>query len=115
MRAMMDGTREKGPAMHLVCRSIRELPFYRFAFGDSKAGRILVIMSECGVVDVISGDTHTELLHAASDRHPTAGFAPDEGVHAHWVAAIVSRIDRADGEYSVPLHHSSVCERRAAS
>lgn len=50
--------------------------FLRYACVESAEGRLLVLMSDLGVVDVIRGDSKTEMLSCAARRFPTAGFVP---------------------------------------
>ena len=88
--------------------------FYRYACTESSAGRLLVVMTDDGVVDVIRGDSRKELLSAALARHPGAGLIPDCGAHDLWVAAIVKRIERPVSEYGIPLDRGTGYERRAA-
>jgi hypothetical protein len=89
--------------------------FFRYTCAESSVGRILVVMSDGGVVDVIRGDSRKELLSAALARHPGAGLIPDKGVHSQWVAAIVKRIEKPGSEYGVPIDDSAGYRRRAAS
>ena len=67
---------------------------YRYACAESAVGRLLVVMTEEAVVDIILGDDLAEMLRAASARHPGARFVPDHGVHADRVALIVKRFER---------------------
>jgi hypothetical protein len=89
--------------------------FFRYTCAESSAGRILVVMSDDGVVDVIRGDSRAELLSAALSRHPGAGMIPDKGVHPQWVAAIVKRIEQPGGEYGFPLDDGPHTKPRAAA
>ena len=93
--------------------SFAEYP-YRYACADSSAGRLLVVMTERGVVDVVSGERTTQMLAAAKLRHPGAVFADDCGVHAEWVAAIVRRIDTPGARAEVPYDLGLPEMRRAA-
>jgi hypothetical protein len=88
--------------------------FYRYACTESSVGRLLVLMTDDGVVDIIRGDSRSELLSAALARHAGAGLIPDRGVHAHWVASIVKRIELPGSEYGAPLDRGTGYERRAA-
>lgn len=77
--------------------------FLRYACVESAQGRLLVLMSDQGVVDVILGDSKTEMLSRAAKRFPAAGFVPDRGVHAVWVAAVVSRVELPEGGIVIPI------------
>jgi len=88
---------------------------YRYACTDSGVGRLLVVMTEEAVVDVISGDTREELLSRALARHPGSAMIPDRGVHAHWVASVVRRIESPGREWSVPLDLRDRPPQRVAS
>jgi hypothetical protein len=96
-------------------RSAESESFFRYTCAESSVGRILVVMTDDGVVDVIRGDSRKELLSTALARHPGAGMIPDRGVHSQWVAAIVKRIERPGSEYGVPIDDSAGYRRRAAS
>ena len=87
---------------------------FRYACAESSVGRILVVMTDYGVVDVIRGDSLRELLAAAVARHPAAGMIPDRGVHALWVAAVVKRLGFPGSDYSVPLDLGTSYDHRAA-
>ena len=106
---------EKGTAMSHSSRPIHGAPLYRFACVESSVGRILIAMTDRGVVDIIRGDSRAELLRAALTRHPGADFVPDSGEHAHWVAAILKRIERPDLECCVPFDIGPHRRCRAAS
>lgn len=67
--------------------------FLRYACVESGAGRLLVVMTDRGVVDVILGDDQSELLDAALARFPGSALLPDDGTHAEWVGAVVKRIE----------------------
>ena len=71
-------------------------PFYRYACAESSVGRLLILMSETGVVDCIRSDSSEQLLFAAAARYPGVGFIPDRGRHANWVAAAVKRLEHPD-------------------
>jgi hypothetical protein len=89
--------------------------FFRYTCAESSVGRILVVMTEVGVVDIIRGDSRKELLSTALARHPGAGLIPDRGVHSQWVAAIVKRIEKPGSEYGIPIDDSADYGRGAAS
>jgi hypothetical protein len=89
--------------------------FYRYECAESRVGRILVVMTDDGVVDIIRGDSRKELLSSALARHPGAAMIPDRGVHAMWVAAIVKRIEQPGSEYDAPLDGGDRFPRRVAS
>ena len=77
--------------------------FYRYACAESGVGRLLVLMTENGVVDVVSGDNLGQLLSSALARHPGCGFIPDRGVHTHWVAAVVRRVEKQSLGTTMPV------------
>lgn len=81
----------------------REDSFLRYACVESSQGRLLVLMSDRGVVDVVFGDSKTEMLSCAARRFPTAGFVPDRGAHAVWVAAVVSRVELPERGMVIPI------------
>lgn len=62
---------------------------YRYAYVESGAARLLVVMDTSGVIDVIRDTSYSELISSALLRHPEAGFLPDAGAHADWVTAAV--------------------------
>lgn len=69
-----------------------ELPTLRYDFAGVHFGRIAIVMSESGVVDICLGETDQELLTQLSHRFPRNLCVPDEGTHATWVGAVVSRL-----------------------
>lgn len=78
--------------------------FLRYDSAESSIGRILVLMSDDGVVDVILGDSLSQMLWQARQRFPGSGFVPDRGRHLDWVAAVVKRLETtAPGCDVVPL------------
>jgi len=87
----------------------------RYACAETSVGRLLVVLSEHGVVDVILGDTHEEMLSRALKHFPGAGLFPDRGLHASWVAAVVKRVELpAAVPEVVPLDLDFDCRCRAA-
>jgi hypothetical protein len=68
---------------------------YRYAYVESGAARLLVVMDGSGVVDVIRGTSYSDLISSALLRHPEAGFLPDAGAHAEWVEAAVQGSDQS--------------------
>jgi len=100
--------------MRETSRSTFAADFYRYACAESSVGRLLILMTENGVVDVVSGDNLKQLLSFAMARHPGYGFIPDRGVHTHWVAAVVRRIERQSVGTTMPVDLDSGYLRRAA-
>ena len=76
---------------------------YRYACAESSVGRLLIVMSENGVVDFIRGENLMQLLSRALTLHPGASLIPDRGVHTNWVAAIVRRFAHPESSCAVPL------------
>jgi hypothetical protein len=91
-----------------------ESGFLRYAYADSPVGRLLVAMSDKGVVDIILGSSNAELLASAVRRFPGMGLVPDRGVHADWVSTVVGRVARPEVHVLVPLEFAFGGERRAA-
>jgi hypothetical protein len=106
--------REEGSEMSQPPHAVEAEHFFRYAYAESGVGRILVVMTDAGVVDIIRGDNRKELLCAALARHPGAGLIPDRGVHMQWVAAIVKRIERPGNEYGAPIDDRRGLRNRAA-
>jgi len=77
--------------------------FLRYSYYESSSGRLLVLMSRRGVVDVILGDEKLQMLLAAAKRFPATGFVPDRGAHAEWVAAVVTRFEMPGIGVVVPV------------
>ena len=111
---MMMSLLTEGPIMSDWPRRIFAADFYRYACAESSVGRLLIVMTETGVVDVVSGDSRQELLSAAMARHPGFGFMPDRGEHAHWVAAVVRRIEKQSIGASIPVDLDARRLRRTA-
>jgi AraC family transcriptional regulator of adaptative response/methylated-DNA-[protein]-cysteine methyltransferase len=72
-----------------------------YAFADTAVDRILVAMSEGGVVEVSFVESDEQALASASARLRGATLEPDEGAHAEWVAAVVSHVE--DPHYATPV------------
>jgi len=75
----------------------------RYACAETSVGRLLVVISEHGVVDVILGDSLHEMLSRAVKRFPGSGFFPDKGQHSDWVAAVVKRVELPESGDLVPI------------
>ncbi len=86
----------------------------RYAYVESSCGPLLVLMSDRGVVDVISGDSSTQMLSRAVRRFPDIGFIPDRGTHSTWVAAVTRRVEMASGDSIIPLDLGFDYQCRAA-
>ena len=77
-----------------------------YAVSTTQAGRVLVLMSRTGVVDVVLVPDDTtprdwsELLAA---RFPDARFILDDGERGSWAAAVVARLDGARDDMVVPI------------
>jgi AraC family transcriptional regulator of adaptative response/methylated-DNA-[protein]-cysteine methyltransferase len=76
---------------------------YRYAFADWRNDRIVIVMSEQGVVDVVIGDEDEEILREMCRRFPEVGFVPDRGHRAVWVRAVLTRLERPGSGICVPL------------
>lgn len=100
--------------MNETPRSIEADDLYRYAYAESRFGRLLVVMTQRGVTDVISADGSELLLSSAMARHPGAGFIPDRNVHARWVAAVVQRIETPRASVDIPYDLDAGYLRRAA-
>lgn len=101
--------------MHQVLAPIREDGFLRYECVESSIGRLLVAMSEHGVVDVILGDSRAQLLCSAVQRFPNTGFIPDRAIHAEWVASVVRHIELPQSGHAVPVDLEFRHQARAAS
>jgi hypothetical protein len=78
----------------------------RYARLITRAGVVLVVMSECGLVDVVRAEHETSaegLRRSVQERFPTSRLIPDHGVHADWAAAVASRIDGRRTDFAAPL------------
>jgi hypothetical protein len=88
---------------------------YRYASVESDVGRLLVVMSDEGLVDVIRGETQGEVLRRAAGRYPWGCFTPDDGSHDAWVEGVVERFAQPTGAEVVPLRRVNQRVRRIAS
>ena len=104
----------EGAVMRRRDRSTDIDDFYRYTCAESRLGPLLVVMTDRGVVDVISGDNFRQLLSAAIARHPGAGFVADGGAHADWAAAVVKRLEMPGTSIAVPYDLDAAYPRRAA-
>jgi hypothetical protein len=72
----------------------------------TRAGRVLVVMSQLGVVDVVLAEhavSPAELVASVQSRFPDAVLVPDRGVHGLWAAAAVARIDGSHTDFAAPI------------
>ncbi len=76
---------------------------YRYALAEWRGDRIVIVMSELGVVDVAIGETDDEVLSQVCRRFPNAGFVPDRGLRAAWVRGVLARLERPATAVLVPL------------
>ena len=76
---------------------------YRYAFAKWRADRIVVVMSEHGVVDVAIGESDDEILREVHRRFPHIRFEPDCGARAGWVRSVIARLERPSSGVCVPL------------
>jgi hypothetical protein len=86
----------------------------RYAYVESSQGRLLVMMSSDGVVDVILGESEAQALWDAARRFPDIGFVPDCDVHVDWVTAVVNRVERPDDCTIIPSDLGFGLRQRAA-
>jgi hypothetical protein len=86
----------------------------RYECAETSVGRLLVVISEHGVVDVLLGDSLHEMLSRATKRFPNSGFFPDRGLHSDWVAAVVKRVELPAASDLIPIDLTFDRRRRAA-
>ena len=87
----------------------------RYVESTTHTGRVLVVMSGAGVVDIIlaeGGIRRREVLKRAQARFPDAVLTPDDGTHGSWAAAAVARIDGAAGDVRAPVDLGGQCGAR---
>jgi AraC family transcriptional regulator of adaptative response/methylated-DNA-[protein]-cysteine methyltransferase len=73
-----------------------------YAVVDSPLGRLLVAASGRGVSSICLGSSDRELERALQAEYPGAELARDDGAHARWVQAVVSRLQGGESP-DVPL------------
>lgn len=72
----------------------RPLPeIFRFGYGDTTLGTILVAESGRGVVALFVGDDRAKLLRDLQEAFPDAGFAPDQAGLLQTVAKAAALVD----------------------
>ena len=106
--------RRKGYAVFDTMIDTSEKWFLRYECAESATGRLLVLMSDEGVVDVIRGETLAHMLYQARSHLPGMAFVPDRGRHPEWVAAVVKRLERPCECDAVPLDLGYGYHSRAA-
>jgi hypothetical protein len=104
----------KGCAVFDTMIDTSEKWFLRYECVDSAQGRLLVLMSDAGVVDVIRGETLAYMLWQARGRLPGMAFVPDRGRHQEWVSAVVKRLERRCECGVVPLDLGCGYQSRSA-
>jgi len=78
----------------------------RYAVSTSQAGRVLVLMSRTGVVDVVlvaDDTTPRDWAELLAGRFPDTRFILDDGERGSWAAAVVARLDGARDDMVVPI------------
>lgn len=100
--------------MYSLARSDSEDAFLQYTYAESAIGRLLVLMSDHGVVDVILGDERVQMLSCAARRFPARGFVPDRGAHSEWVAAVVKRLELPGHGAVIPVDLGTGYTLRAA-
>lgn len=78
----------------------------RYVEASTRAGRVLIVMSPSGVVDIVlaeHGESSGDLAKSVQTRFPNAFLIPDNGAHRSWVAAAVARLNGAHADFVVPL------------
>jgi hypothetical protein len=78
----------------------------RYAVSTARAGRVLVLMSRSGVVDVVlvpDDSTPRDWSELLAARFPTTRFILDDGERGSWAAAVVARLDGARDDMVVPI------------
>lgn len=88
----------------------------RYAFTSACGGRVVVVMSESGVVDVCLAESDSELLRRLQLMYADSTLVPDKGVHRSWVRAIAQRLEApgAPGSVPLPLDTHSISTARCA-
>ena len=78
----------------------------RYAVSTTQAGRVMVLMSRTGVVDVVlipDDTTPTDWSEMLAERFPSTRFILDQGERGSWAAAVVARLDGARDDMVVPI------------
>ena len=78
----------------------------RYAVSTTKAGRVMVLMSRTGVVDVVlvpDDTTPRDWSEMLAERFPGTRFILDQGERGSWAAAVVARLDGARDDLVVPI------------
>ena len=73
---------------------------------QTRAGRVLIVMSRTGVVDIVlaePGARPSDALASMHARFPDTVLLPDGGAHGSWAAAVVARLDGARTDFLVPI------------
>ena len=85
-------------------RTKDESPNIRYGFGKSSLGRILVALSDKGVVSILIGDSNAGLLEDLQSRFSKAHLLHDESEAAGSVKAVVDYVeDPSNGLADLPL------------
>ena len=85
----------------------------RYAFAATCVGRVAVLMSDRGVVDLCLVDDDRELAREMQMRFPDAALVDDAGVHRSWIRAVVTRLECRDGSARFPTDLRGGCPQGA--
>ena len=73
---------------------------------QTRAGRVLIVMSWSGIVDIVHAEQGAglgDLLISVHARFAGTLLLPDDGTHLPWAAAAVARLDGRAASYLVPI------------
>ena len=78
----------------------------RYAVSSTRAGRVLVVMSRRGVVDVVlvaDDATPRDWTQLLASRFAHTRFILDDGERGSWAAAVTDRLDGKQDDLAVPI------------
>ena len=96
----------------MIAHTTTQRPTLRFELAAACGGRLIVLLTDRGLVDLAVGDDDFDLISQMRRRYPRAALVPDRGVHLGWVESVIRRIEgdsasRWSSETPVDLHTSS--------
>ena len=73
---------------------------------QTRAGRVHVVMSRAGIVDIVLAEQNahpSDALASLHRRFPNTMLVPDDGSHGSWAAAVIARLDGDVADFVVPI------------
>ena len=85
---------------------MQALRVLHYVESQTRAGRVLIVMSRHGIVDIVHAEQDAglgDLLESVHARFRGTLLLPDDGTRGSWAAAAVARLDGVSASYVGPI------------